>query len=51
MSCQSRLDEWTTGIRTHLPTLRKPQATVLALWSLGMVLARSCALTDLPPSL
>jgi len=25
--------------------LTKPQATVLALWSLGMVLARSCALT------
>ena len=45
MSCQSRLDEWTTCIRTHLPTLSKPQATVLALWSLGMVLARSCALS------
>jgi hypothetical protein len=30
---------------THLPHLSKPQATVLALWSLGMVLARSCALT------
>jgi hypothetical protein len=25
--------------------LTKPQATVLALWSLGMVWARSCALT------
>jgi hypothetical protein len=25
--------------------LSKPQATVLALWSFGMVLARSCALT------
>jgi hypothetical protein len=32
-------------IQTHLPHLSKPQATVLALWSLGMVLARSCALT------
>jgi hypothetical protein len=32
-------------IRTHLPQLSGPQATVLALWSLGMVLARSCALT------
>ena len=30
----------------HLcPILPKPQATVLALWSLGMALARSCALT------
>jgi hypothetical protein len=30
---------------THLPHLSKTQATGLALWSLGMVLARSCALT------
>jgi hypothetical protein len=45
MSCQSHLDEWTTCIRTHLPTLSTPQATVLALWSLGMGLARSCALS------
>src|SRR2546422_6923506 len=29
----------------HLSHLSKPQATVLALWSFGMVLARSCALT------
>ena len=45
MSCQSRLAEWTTAIRTHLPLLSQPQATVLALWSWGMGLARSCALT------
>jgi hypothetical protein len=45
MSCQSRLAEWTAVIRTHWPLLSQPQATVLALWSLGMVLARSCALT------
>jgi hypothetical protein len=31
-------------IQTHLPRLRTPHATVLALWSLGMVLARSWAL-------
>jgi hypothetical protein len=37
--------EWTATIQTHLPQLTTPQATVLALWSLGMVLARSCALT------
>src|SRR5207244_2077436 len=29
----------------HLPQLTKPQAAVLALWSFGMVLARSCSLT------
>src|SRR5262245_51131179 len=45
MSYHPRVTEWTTSIRTHLPHLTKPQATVLALWSLGMVLARSCALT------
>ena len=28
-----------------MPHLSKPQAAVLALWSVGMVLARSCALT------
>jgi hypothetical protein len=45
MSCHTRIDEWTTIIHTQLPLLSKPQATVLALWSLGMVLARSCALS------
>lgn len=45
MSCHRRVTEWTTIIRTHLPQLSASQATVLALWSLGMVLARSCALT------
>jgi len=45
MSCHPRVTEWTTIIHTRLPQLTKPQATVLALWSLGMVLARSCALT------
>src|SRR5262249_19158357 len=35
----------TAIIRAHLPHLSKPQATVLALWSLGMVLARSWAFT------
>jgi hypothetical protein len=45
MSCQSAVYQWTEVGTTHLPHLSKPQATVLALWSLGMVLARSCALT------
>jgi hypothetical protein len=31
--------------------LRKPQATVLALWSLGMVVARSGALSAVSPLL
>jgi hypothetical protein len=45
MSCHPRVTAWTQTIQAHLPHLRKPQATVLALWSLGMVLARSWALT------
>ena len=45
MFCQAGVDQWLTTIMHHLPHLSKPQATVLALWSFGMVLARSCALT------
>lgn len=45
MSCQKAVYQWTEVITTHLPHLSKPQATVLALWSVGMVLARSCALS------
>ncbi len=45
MSCQRAVYQWTEVVTTYLPHLSKPQATVLALWSLGMVLARSCALT------
>src|SRR5712692_7804883 len=45
MSCQSAVYQWTTVVTTHMPHLSKPQATVLALWSVGMILARSCALT------
>ena len=45
MSCHRTVAAWTRMIHTHLPHVSKPQATVPALWSLGMVLARSCALT------
>jgi hypothetical protein len=45
MSCQRAVYQWTDVVTTHLPHLSKPQATVLALWSVGMVLARSCALS------
>jgi hypothetical protein len=45
MSCQHAVYQWTTEVTTHLPHLSHPQATVLALGSVGMVLARSCALT------
>ena len=45
MFCQAGFDQWLTTIMQHLSHLSKPQATVLALWSFGMVLARSCALS------
>jgi len=45
MFCQAAVDPWLTTIRQHLSPLRKPPATVLALWSFGMVLARSGALS------
>ncbi len=45
MFCQAGFDQWLTTIMHHLSHLSKPQATVLAMWSFGMVLARSCALT------
>src|ERR671937_259849 len=45
MFCQAGFDQWLTTIMQHLPHLSKPQATVLALWSFGMVLAHSCALS------
>ena len=45
MFCQAAFDQWRTTIMHQLSHLSKPQATVLALWSLGMVLARSCALS------
>src|SRR5262245_17327094 len=45
MSCQSAVYQGTTEVATHLPHLSQPQAAVLALSRLGMVLARSCALT------
>jgi hypothetical protein len=33
-------------VSTHLPHVTKPQAGVLALWSLGIVLAQRCGLTS-----
>lgn len=45
MACQEVVYPWTQTIRRRFPALSAPQAAVLALWSLGMVLARSCALT------
>lgn len=39
------LDEWQQTVAEHMPHMSKPQAVVLAMFSFGMVIARSCALT------
>jgi hypothetical protein len=44
MSRHDPLYDWTDEIATQFPHLSKPQATVLALWSFGIVLAHSCTL-------
>lgn len=45
MSRRDGLYQWTHEITTAFPHLSAPQATVLALYSFGAALARSCALT------
>ncbi|ASF47609.1 hypothetical protein [Methylovulum psychrotolerans] len=39
------LYQWIDTIAMHFPSLSKPEALGLALWSFGMVVARSCSLT------
>src|SRR6266702_391726 len=46
MTCSERVSQWTEMVSSHFPHLSRPQAGVLALWSLGMVLARSCGLSQ-----
>ena len=46
MTRQDGLSQWVATVSTHLPELSKPQATVLGLWSFGMVLSKSCGLTS-----
>jgi hypothetical protein len=45
MSCQAGVYQWIAEVSAHLPALSPAQARVLALWSFGMVVARSCALS------
>jgi hypothetical protein len=41
----AQLNEWITVVSANLPHLNKCQATVLALFSFGMVVAKCCATT------
>ena len=44
MSHQDKINQWVSTVSSHLPHLSNCQAIVLALYSYGMVLARSCCL-------
>ena len=46
MSHPDSLSQWERTVSTHLPHLSRPQARVLAAWSFGMVLAKSCGITS-----
>ena len=45
MSRPLNIDQWISIVSSHFPRLSKPLATGLALWSFGMIVARSCGLT------
>src|SRR3954470_18466473 len=44
MAPQPPLYHWIDQVTSHFPHLSRAQATVLALWSFGMVLAQCCGL-------
>src|SRR5712692_731355 len=46
MSRRQALSQWEDTVSSHLPHLSRPQAHVLALWSYGMVLAKSSGTTS-----
>ena len=42
MSRHGGLLSWTAMVSTYMPPLSQPQARVLALWSYGLAMPRSC---------
>jgi len=48
---QNQIDNWTNIITQNLTNLTKPQAVVLAMISLGMIAAQSCALSAISAKL
>ncbi len=46
MSRLEAVSAWEAEVSSHLPSLSRPQAAVLALWSLGMTLAQRCGQTS-----
>ena len=47
MTCSSRLSQWTEEVSRHFPSLSRPQARVLALWSFGMVFVHACGISQI----
>ena len=45
------LDQWTDQVADAFPNLSRPQATVLALYSFGMILAQRCGLNSVVTAL
>ena len=45
MSRHPELQQWMDRVAEHFPHLSKPLASGLALWSFGMILARTCSLS------
>jgi hypothetical protein len=45
MTRPAGLSQWVETVSIHMPHMSRPVASVLALWSFGMVMSRSCGLT------
>jgi hypothetical protein len=45
MARPAQVLRWQQIVSTYLPHLSRPQVTVVALWSVGLILAHSCGLT------
>ena len=45
MTRSDGLSQWIATVSKHMPHLSQPVTTVLALWSFGMVMTKSCGLT------
>jgi Transposase DDE domain len=45
MSCRETVSQWEQMVSMHMPQLSGPQTKVLALWSVAMILGKSCGST------
>lgn len=47
MTQYRQLEEWKGVVSMKFPNLSKPQASILAMWSFGMVIVGACGLTTI----